>query len=416
MLKTQISLIKNHGGLILAGFLLYFFSAFGQSVFFGAYIPVIQADMALSKTAIGSLYAIATIASSVLIIFTGRGLDHMKLRNFLALTFLGLATGCFVMAGSYNLFMLFIAFLLLRQFGQGLPVLAAGTSINRYLSKNRGKASAMIALGSSFHIIIFPPMALMLENHIDWRTAWAFYGLFILFILLPGFWFYLRAHQEKTHARWEQEVQAESEKMIEAFGKEWTRRHVLADWRFYGLVAIIFLAPFIGTAIFFYQRDIAEGIGISPLAFAASFPFLTASSIISSFTAGAIIDKFGEKPVLAAFPLSYTAGLLLLTSAESHLPLAYAGIMFIGASGGMIMATGGPLLASLYGTKHLGSIKSMLFSTSILGSALSPFLFGLLMDAGIDILTLLSWCAYYTAVIWILAFPICKDTTKPAPV
>ena len=36
---------------------------------------------------------------------------------------------------------------------------------------------------------------------------------------------------------------------------EWTRKHVLRDWRFYGIVAIAMLSPFVGTVIFFYQRN-----------------------------------------------------------------------------------------------------------------------------------------------------------------
>lgn len=413
MFKATSDLLRDHGGLVFAGFLLYFFSVFGQSIFFGAYLPSIQNDLGLSKTAIGSLYAAATIASSIAIIYTGKGLDHIKLRNFVVLALFGMAAGCFVMANAYNMILLFIAFFLLRQFGQGLLVLSATTSVNRYLTKNRGKATATCALGSSLHIILFPLLALTLDNYIHWQQAWMLYGLFVIFVLIPGFWFYLRAHQLKTHAKWEQDVQAESEKAIEALGQHWTRKHVLSDWRFYGLISIMIIAPFIGTAIFFYQGDIAHGLNISPIEFAASFPFFTVTSVICAFIAGGIIDKHGEKPVLIAFPVLYTIGLLLITARE-HLAIAILGMIFIGSANGSIMTTGGPLLARLYGTKHLGSIKALLFSTSILGSALSPFIFGFLMDRGIDVLTILFGTAFYTGVIWLLAFPICKDLKRPA--
>jgi len=113
MFDTSRDLIKDHGGLLFAWFLLYFFSVFGQSIFFGSYLPLIQEDLGLSKTAIGTLYAIGTIASSIVIIFTGKGLDHMPLRNFVALTFCGVALGCFMMASAYNTFLLFLAFFLL---------------------------------------------------------------------------------------------------------------------------------------------------------------------------------------------------------------------------------------------------------------------------------------------------------------
>lgn len=407
MFQDTRSMLKEHGGLIAAGFLLIFFSVFGQSVFFGVYLPMIQDELSLSKTSVGSLYAIATIASSIVIIFTGKGLDHVPLRNFLVFVFAGLATGCFLMANVQSALMLLIAFFLLRQFGQGLMVLSSSTSINRYLSKNRGKAVAITTLGGSFQLMIFPLLALNFDRFADWRDAWTYYGIFVLFILMPSFWFYLRTHQATTHARWESRVKAEQEQALDAIEDHWTRKHVLKDWRFYGIVAIAMISPFVGTVIFFYQRELAESLSLTPIAFAASFPFFTVATMLASLTAGAIIDKFGEKPALITYPLLYTAGLLLLTSA-SNLTIVYTGMVLLGLASGIMATTGGPLLANLYGTKHVASIKSLLFSSNILASALSPFLFGFMIDKGYDITTLFSWVVYYSGVIWLLAFPICR--------
>lgn len=408
MLKPTIDLMKEHGGLITAGFFLYFFSVFGQSIFFGVYLPHFQEELELSKTTLGSLYMFATIASSIVIIFSGKMLDHYPLRNFIACTFVGLAAGCFVIANAYNAIMLLIAFFLLRQFGQGLMVLSANTSINRYLDKNRGKAVALISLGVSAQFMIFPPMAIMAEDYIGWRTAWMIYGCFALFILLPSFWLYLKHHQSTTHARWETRVKAESEKAVEAVSKEWTRKTVLQDPRFYALAAITILSPYVGTAIAFYQREIAASLSIDPLTFAGTFTFFSLMSVVLSFAAGGVIDKYSEKPVLIAYPLIFALGLYLLTSGFS-LPVTYLGMALVGGASGMMMTLGGPLLASLYGTKHLGSIKSLFFSMAILASALSPFTFGLLMDMGYDVLDQLAAMMIYAGLVWILAFPVCKN-------
>ena len=192
MFDATRTLLKENGALITAGFLLVFFSVFGQSVFFGAYLPAIQDDLGLTKTATGSLYATATIASSIAIIFTGKGLDYYPLRHFIAFVFCGLAIGCFVLSDAHTPLSLLIAFFLLRQFGQGLMVLSSNTAINRYLKKNRGKAVALAGLGGSVHIIVFPLLALTLQQYMDWRATWVGYGLFTLFVLLPGFWIFLK--------------------------------------------------------------------------------------------------------------------------------------------------------------------------------------------------------------------------------
>lgn len=411
MFDDTRTLFRDHGGLMAASFVLILFSVFGQSVFFGAYLPVLREDLGLSKTGIGSLYAIATIASSIVIIFTGKGLDRFPLRHYMVFVFAGLAAGCFLMAGAQNIVMLLGAFFLLRQFGQGLMVLSSHTAINRYLTENRGKAVAITNMGGAAQLVIFPLMALSLAEYISWREAWVYYGIFVLAVLLPGFWFYLKSHQRTTHARWLAQLEAEKEKAAEQADLQWSLNHVLKDWRFYGLVSIAIIPAFVGTAIFFYQHEIAASLDMTPIAFAASFPFWTAAMVTFSIIAGYLIDKFGEKPVLVAFPLLFTLGLALLTH-SSHFLLAFTGMVIIGGANGMMNTIGGPLLAYLYGTQHLGSIKSMLFSANILASALSPFTFGLFMDLGYDVTTQLSWIIYYSAGIWLIAFPLCSKPKR----
>lgn len=401
----------EHGGLIFLCFLMIFFSVFGQSIFFGVYLPMIREEIGLSKTYIGGLYAVATIAISLAIIYTGKKLDDLPLRYFVAGVLVMLALGCLTMSLAYSALVLFIAFFLLRHFGQGLMVLSATTSINRYMEKHRGKAVSIAGLGGALHMMIFPILALQLDEYLDWRTAWQLYALFTIGVLLPLFWWGLKSHQGGRHRAWQERIKAESEKAAETLSQSWTRREVLSHWRFYAIVAIMLVVPYLGTVIFFYQHELAASLQLSPLAFAASFPFFTLASIVAALGTGAIIDHFGEKPILIAFPILYAIGLLLLT-AELHLFVVYIGMALIGAANGAMGTTGGPLLARLYGTEHLGGIKSLLFACNILATALSPFMFGLFMDWGIDILTLFFWGSFYSGVIWLLAFPICKE---PAP-
>ncbi len=399
--------IKDHYGLLGIGFLLTLFSGFGQSVFFGVYIPQIQDDLGLTKTVMGALYTAATILSAVLIIYTGKGLDHLPLQRFIAFALCGLAAGCFILSSAQNIAMIFIAFLLLRQCGQGLMSLSATTAVNRYLTKGRGKAMALIQLGHPANMVVFPFLALSLEHFMGWRNSWLFYSLFILFVLLPGFWLYLRTHQSTTHANWEAQEKANSENHGAILEKIWTRTHVLKDWRFYSLMALTIVAPFTGTAIFFYQRELAASLSMTPLLFAGSFPFFTITSAFCAFFTGYIIDKYGEKPALLSYPFIAAIGLLLLTH-HDHIAFVYTGMTLLGGSFGIIATTSAPLLASLYGTKHLGSIKSLFFASSIVSSAVPPLLFGFLMDYGYDIRTLLSWIVYYTVAAWFLALPLCR--------
>lgn len=405
--QNTIKLFKEHGGLITLCFLMIFFSVFGQSIFFGVYLPMIREEIGLSKTYTGALYAGATITSAILIIFTGKKLDDYPLRYFVIGVLIMLAIGCLTMSFVHSAITLFIAFLILRQFGQGLLCLSSSTSINRYMNKNRGKAIAITGLGGSLHMMVFPVAALALNDYFDWRVMWQFYAAFIVFALLPLFWFGLKSHQGGRHTAWQNRVKAETAQALEEISKHWTRKEVLSHWKFYAILAVMAVAPFVGTVIFFYQHELALSLGLEPIAFAASFPLFTIASVIASLGAGHIIDLYGEKLALITYPALYALGLVALTQGTG-LGFVYIGMFSIGAANGIMSTTGGPLLSKLYGTKHLGGIKSIVFSWSIFASAVSPFLFGLLMDKGIDIKLLFFICSFYASIVWLLAFPICR--------
>ena len=362
--------------------------------------------MDLTKTSLGSLYAAATIASSIIVIYTGRKLDVWPLRYFVTFTLIGLAIGCFTMSLSYNLVMLFAAFLLLRQFGQGLMTISSNATVNRYLDKNRGKATALTGLGASAQLVVFPFLVYGLNEYIEWRTAWVYYGIFILAVLLPSFWYFLKTHQATTHAKWAARVKKEQESEDKSV-KHWTAAEAARDWRIYGLIAVLMIAPFTGTVIFFYQADLAAALDLSLVAFATSFLFMTVAKIFASLLAGTIIDSYGEKPALIVYPIIYAAGLWFLVQGDD-LPTLYIAMTLLGVATGFMATIGGPLLASMYGTKYLSSVKSIVFSSAIVASALSPLMFGYLMDQGVSILTIFFSIIFYAGTIWLLAFPMCR--------
>ena len=238
MLSTTLNLLKNHGGLIAICFALLFFSVFGQSLFFGLYLPDIQESLGLTKTKMGSIYAVATICSSIIVLYTGRKLDVWPLRNFVTFTLVGLAIGCFTMSFSTNAVMLFAAFLILRHFGQGLMSISSNATINRYLNENRGKATAITGLGAPLQIVVFPFIVYFLDDYLEWHTAWMVYGFFVLCVLLPAFWVFLKTHQKTTHARWAADIKKDGDQKNDKAQKHWTAAEVLRDWRIYAIIAI----------------------------------------------------------------------------------------------------------------------------------------------------------------------------------
>ena len=69
----KISINKK---IIIFGFIFTFFSSFGQSFFLGMFNAPIRNELSITHGQFGSIYATATIFSSLLLIWVGKKIDE----------------------------------------------------------------------------------------------------------------------------------------------------------------------------------------------------------------------------------------------------------------------------------------------------------------------------------------------------
>jgi MFS family permease len=139
--------IRHNFRWIAGGFLLTYFSSFGQTYFISASIAEWQAAFDLSHGEFGRLYMFATLASAVCLPFLGRLVDFVPAHKMILIVVPVLA-GATLMAGFANsVLILVIAIFLLRLFGQGMMTHIALTSTGRWFSAERGRAVSLVVLG-----------------------------------------------------------------------------------------------------------------------------------------------------------------------------------------------------------------------------------------------------------------------------
>ena len=67
---------------ILFGFIFTFFSSFGQSYFLGLFNSSIREALSITHGQFGSIYASATLCSSLLLIWVGKKIDDVNIFKF----------------------------------------------------------------------------------------------------------------------------------------------------------------------------------------------------------------------------------------------------------------------------------------------------------------------------------------------
>jgi len=165
-----IDIVRSNFKIIIFGFVFTFFSCIGQSFFIGLFNSNIRQELNITHGEFGSIYGIATLCSSLTLIWLGKKIDDLKLVNysFLVVIFLGLAALFFSFVN--GLIFLTIGVFFLRLSGQGLMAHTASVAISRFFDRSRGKALSYVWVGMSLGEFLLPIVIVYLLTFIYWRN------------------------------------------------------------------------------------------------------------------------------------------------------------------------------------------------------------------------------------------------------
>jgi len=96
-MKSFLPLIKSEWRLLLFGFVMTFGSSLGQTYFIGLFGGEMRGDLGLSHGDFGAIYSSATLASAVMLLWTGSLIDRLDLPHYSYLVVTGLTVGCLIM-------------------------------------------------------------------------------------------------------------------------------------------------------------------------------------------------------------------------------------------------------------------------------------------------------------------------------
>ena len=390
--------------IIIFGFIFTFFSSFGQSFFLGLFNAPIRNELCITHGQFGNLYATATICSSLLLIWVGKKIDDYKLINYSFFVIILLFLSSFFFSFINSIYFLAIGIFLMRFSGQGLMSHTSATAITRFFDKSRGKALSTIWFGLSSAEFILPVLVTYLFLIYSWRTVWQ--GIAILVILFLPLVILNTIRSINLDSREDQKTNLKKIKI-----KNWKRKEVIKDYRFYIISLNMLAMPWIATGIFVYQSYITDSKLWSTYTIPKAFMVYSITSIITLFSSGFLVDKFTSRKLIPVMNIPLLFAMIVLFYFQNEI-YAYFFLGLIGVSNGLANVLGSSTWAEIYGVKYIGSIRALTVAFMVFATAFGTAVFGILIDYGFSIERIAFVSGAYIIISWILLI-IFRHTLEP---
>jgi MFS family permease len=366
-----LAFLRDNARWLAGGLLFTFFSSFGQTFFISLSAGSVREDYGLTHGGFGTVYMVATLGSALTLPYLGLIVDRYSVRAVTLLVVPMLAAACVLMAFSHHVALLLAAIYLLRLFGQGMMVHNAVTATARWFSAQRGRALSVIILGHNIGDAVLPTAFVATAAAVGWRNGWLL-GAAMLVLALPAIAALVAVDRTPRSTD-------PVPRIVDA--RDWTRAEVVRDPMFYLLMLGVMAPGFIVTTIFFHQVYLVELRGWSLGVFATSFAVSALVNSVFTLVAGQLIDRFSGLALLPFVLVPLGVACLILGLLEAQwTPFLF--MAFLGFSNGLSTTLFGALWPEVYGLKHLGAIRALIFSAIVFASAAGPGITGYLIDRG----------------------------------
>lgn len=279
-----------------------------------------------------------------------------------------------------DIFSLVVGLLLIRHGGQALFPLCTSTTMARFFALNRGKALGLSNIGFALGEAILPVSVVWLLTQVSWHYTYGMSGVLILVFFIASTFFVIKKEDDFSNPHFKL---SENTKSVSK-----SPREVLKTPYFYAILPCILTAPFMLTAIFFYQAEIASSKSWDLALFAGGISAFAITRFFSSIACGPLIDRFTANRLLFWHVLPLALALLGLCFIDEII-YVFAFWTLCGATVGLGSNIKQAIWAEVFGTEFLGAIKSIAGPFTVLSTAVSPFLLGVLFDNEVPLNTIL---------------------------
>jgi MFS family permease len=241
--------------------------------------------------------------------------------------------------------------------GMGTAYVPCNTTVVRWFARRRGLASGVAGTGASLGTLVLPPLAQVAVSGLGWRGAYLVSGALVLAIVVVT----ARLMRRDPESMGLDPDGAAPPVPATAAPAGLSLRAAMRTRAFW-LLGLAYSATWIPVFVsLVHLVPYARDLGHSPLAAAAAISATGAGAMLGRLPMGAVSDRLGRRPTIAAAMLLQALAFLGFTVARS-LPALYGTAVVFGFSYGTITALFAAIVGDFFGREQAGSLVGFLFA------------------------------------------------------
>lgn len=367
----------------------------GQTFGIAPFTESIRLNLHLSHSQITAAYMLGTLLAAVPLTYFGLLMDRHGARSTGIGVVLLLGVACLLTALANGLFMLFLAFFLLRLTGPGTLSVLSSSTLPFWFRRRLGSVEGVRQLGMAGAIAVVPGMNLWLIERLGWRLAYAVVGLTVCAVMLPLLIFLFRnrpedvgQHIDGLPSREERDAGAAAvlpgslrgtppDCSVEEPG--FTLGAAARTRSFWIVLMVNAYWALVATALTFNIVPLFQSQGLGEHHAAAMLTVFAVSLAATYLLGGWLADRVPLHHLLTISTAAMVVSVYCLGSLRLWGLWAVCGVA-MGVAQGLSTGITSVICARYFGRLHLGQIRSVLATATIAASSLGPFLVGLTRD------------------------------------
>ena len=343
---------------------------------FGLFILPMGSDLSLSRAAIGWTQTARLGANGVSSLFLGPLIDRYGTRVLIPVAGMVSASALWLMSESSSYGVILLGFGILGIAELHFPGnLLTSVPIGKWFIRNRGKATAIAALGIGAGSIILAPIHQALLDSVGWRETFRISAIVILVGTVPLPMLFLRRNPEDIGLL-PDGATLRTGSVVEGLSG-WSLPAAARTLTMWKIVAAYSLTNFASGSFLVHQAPFWADAGIGTNWIASVFALNAGTFAVGTIAAGVLLTHVAPRH-LAGIAMATQAISIVVAIAWVSVPTMLISAPFLGAGAGVNAVVGTVIWPNYYGSRALGSIRSVTVPIILAGFAIGPPAVGLL--------------------------------------